>query len=162
MKKIITLLFLFIIILNFNNEKNEPVFNELNSNYLLQDKNTYNIVYLDISNLSLTTKKYNQIKNLEIIGVYYEIPELYFKIFKTNYYEFKTPNIDKNMNSLNEYYLNNLKQNNLIKEQNKIYINGIKLKKVKTYISNEQLYEFLKNDHNVTYSLDLNNNYQSI
>ena len=167
MKKIFTLLFLLVISLNIviNDKKEETVsvFTDVsNETYLLQDEKTYNLVYLDISNINLTTKKYDLIKQLEIVGVYYEISELHSKLFKTNYYEFKSNNISKNMNDLNEYYLTMLKQNNLIDAQNKIYINGIKLKKVKIYISNKQLYNFLKSNPQITYSFDLNNNYQSI
>ena len=61
-----------------------------------------------------------------------------------------------------EIYLTILKENNLIDAENKIYINGIKLKKVKIYISNKQLYNFLNSNPQITYSFDLNNNYQSI
>ncbi len=167
MKKIFTLLFLLVIslniVINYKKEETVSVFTDLsNETYLLQDEKTYNLVYLDISNINLTTKKYDLIKQLEIVGVYYEISELHSKLFKTNYYEFKSNNISKNMNDLNEYYLTILKQNNLIDAQNKIYINGIKLKKVKIYISNKQLYNFLKSNPQITYSFDLNNNYQSI
>lgn len=167
MKKIFTLLFLLVIslniVINYKKEETVSVFTDLsNETYLLQDEKTYNLVYLDISNINLTTKKYDLIKQLEIVGVYYEISELHSKLFKTNYYEFKSNNISKNMNDLNEYYLTILKQNNLIDAQNKIYINGIKLKKVKIYISNKQLYNFLNSNPQITYSFDLNNNYQSI
>lgn len=167
MKKIFTLLFLLVIslniVINYKKEETVSVFTDLsNETYLLQDEKTYNLVYLDISNINLTTKKYDLIKQLEIVGVYYEISELHSKLFKTNYYEFKSNNISKNMNDLNEYYLTILKQNNLIDAQNKIYINGIKLKKVKIYISNKQLYNFLKSNPQITYSFDLNNNYKSI
>ncbi len=167
MKKIFTLLFLLVIslniVINYKKEETVSVFTDLsNETYLLQDEKTYNLVYLDISNINLTTKKYDLIKQLEIVGVYYEISELHSKLFKTNYYEFKSNNISKNMNDLNEYYLTILKQNNLVDAQNKIYINGIKLKKVKIYISNKQLYNFLKSNPQITYSFDLNNNYQSI
>lgn len=167
MKKIFTLLFLLVIslniVINYKKEETVSVFTDVsNETYLLQDEKTYNLVYLDISNINLTTKKYDLIKQLEIVGVYYEISELHSKLFKTNYYEFKSNNISKNMNDLNEYYLTILKQNNLIDAQNKIYINGIKLKKVKIYISNKQLYNFLKSNPQITYSFDLNNNYQSI
>ena len=167
MKKIFTLLFLLVIslniVINYKKEETVSVFTDLsNETYLLQDEKTYNLVYLDISNINLTTKKYDLIKQLEIVGVYYEISELHSKLFKTNYYEFKSNNISKNMNDLNEYYLTILKQNNLIDAENKIYINGIKLKKVKIYISNKQLYNFLNSNPQITYSFDLNNNYQSI
>lgn len=167
MKKIFTLLFLLVIslniVINYKKEETVSVFTDLsNETYLLQDEKTYNLVYLDISNINLTTKKYDLIKQLEIVGVYYEISELHSKLFKTNYYEFKSNNISKNMNDLNEYYLTILKQNNLVDAQNKIYIKGLKLKKVKIYISNKQLYNFLKSNPQITYSFDLNNNYQSI
>lgn len=167
MKKIFILLFSLVlglnIIVNYQKEETKSVFTDLSDEiFLLQDEKTYNLVYLDVSNLNLTTKKYDLIEQLEIIGIYYEISELHSKLFKTNYYEFKSNNISKNMNDLNEYYLTILKQNNLVDAQNKIYIKGLKLKKVKIYISNKQLYNFLNSNPQITYSFDLNNNYQSI
>lgn len=165
MKKNFTLLFLFVIILNIvvniEDEVVKPVFTELSTeHYLLQEKNTYNIIYLDISSLNLTTKKYKQIENLKIIGVYYDVNQLHTKFFKTNYYEFKTPDNIKNISSLNNYYLNILRHNNLSNEYNKTFIKGIKINKIKTYLSNEQLYYILKSNPNVSYSLELNKNYK--
>lgn len=131
MKKIL-LLFFFIIIINcYNKDKAEPVFNEDIIN------NNYNITYLDVSNINITTKNYDEIRDLNIIGVFYNINNLHKKFFKSNYYPFRDNNIGNNLNDLNDYYMSILKKNNLITERYKVNIQGIKITKIKVYISNK-------------------------
>lgn len=138
MKKILLLFFLIIMISCYNKEKTETVFNE---NVI---DNNYNITYLDVSNMNITTKNYDEIKDLNIIGVFYKINDLHQNLFKSNYYPFRDNNIENNLNDLNDYYMNILKKNNLITEQYKINIQGIKITKIKVYISNKDKTTLIK------------------
>ncbi|MEG2311599.1 MAG: hypothetical protein RSB72_02750, partial [Bacilli bacterium] len=98
MKKV-SLFFLLIIIISVLNmlvtkEKTTAVFKDLsNEHYLLQQANNYNIVYLDVSLVDISTKNYNTIKKLSILGVYYFINPFISNKFITNYYEFRYDNI---------------------------------------------------------------------
>lgn len=165
MKKIITLLFLSTIILNiaFQEEKISPVYNEITTTHaLLQDKNIYNDIYLNIEQLNLTTKKYNPLNDLSIIGVFYKISPLHQKLFPTDYYAFKSYNVDNELYNLEQQYIAKLRDNALDDEANKIYIRGLKLKIIKVYISNEQLYYLLKNHKQIMYSHELNGKYKTL
>ena len=158
MKKIITLLFLSTIILNIVSTKEEtkPVYNEITTTHaLLQNKNIYNEIYL-------TTKNYNFLTDLSIIGVFYKVSPLHQKLFPINYYLFKSSNLDNEIHNLEQEYINKLQNNALEDEANKIYIKGLKLKKIKVYISNEKLYYLLKKYPQITYSYELNSDYKTL
>lgn len=165
MKKIITLLFLSTIILNivFAKEETNPVYNEITTTpFLLQNKNVYNDIYLNIEDLNLTTKNYNFLTDLSIIGVFYKVSPLHQKLFPINYYQFKSSNLDNEIHNLEQEYINKLQNNALEDEANKIYIKGLKLKKIKVYISNEELYYLLKKYPQITYSYELNSDYKTL
>ena len=148
MKKIIFLFFLFIFLINIKALDTLETFNHLDD-----DLNNFNIVYLDLSNLYITTKEYEILKDLKVIGVYIDINNLNKKYFKTTYYEFKKDNINLNMQALNNYYFNILDINHLNKTS--FYVNGVKIKKAKVYISKQKLKELLKNTQ-IDYEIDLN------
>lgn len=165
MKKIITLLFLSTIILNiaFHEEKISPVYNELTTTHaLLQNKNIYNDIYLNIEQLNLTTKNYNFLNDLSIIGVFYKISPLHQKLFPTNYYAFRSYNVDNELYNLEQQYITKLRDNALDGEANKVYISGLRLKKIKVYISNEQLYYLLEKYKQITYSHELKGKYKTL
>lgn len=133
MKKLIILLFL-ILAYNIAQAKDYT---------LLQGKNEFSIRTINTKNI--TTKNYDEISNLKVLGVYYQINPLYERFFKTNYYEFKNEDMSKDMEDLEEYYINVLDNNNLKKEVNNIIINGIKISKIKVYISDVKLEEIASN-----------------
>lgn len=148
MKKILFLFFFLLFLINIK------AFNNLEtSNHLDEDLNNFSIVYLDLSNLFVTTKEYEILKDLKVMGLYIDINNLNQKYFKTNYFEFRKTSIDLNMQDLNNYYFNILDINHLNKTS--FYVNGVKIKKAKVYISKQKLKELLKNTQ-INYEIDLN------
>ena len=149
MKKIITLLFLFIVLFALNYKKEESVTSVYKEFDNILTENNYNYIYLDLSNDYVTTKKYDMLKKLNLKSCYFEIKPRHEKLFKNNYYKFEGNNIEEQMINLEKYYLKILEKNNLTLEKNKTMLVGIRIKKIKIYISNEELNNYLNSNKNI-------------
>ncbi len=151
-RKIIILLFLFLlmnILLTFKSEKDIPAFNYIDSR-----ENDYDIYVLSFPNLNtFNIINYFNDFDIQILGIYPKINPLYENKVKNKlkYYSFEKGDLSNNVNRFTEYYLSILSNLGLNGEKEKIYLNGIKILKVKVYASNQELSRFMKRYSNMTY-----------
>lgn len=149
MKKLI-IIFLMIIIILMTNSKEETLSasNILNNP---EDKNA-KIVYLMIPNL--TTKNFNNYfsNDSDIIGIYPTVNPLYQKKLGDMFYSFNYQSLKININNFLNFYRQKLKKNNFTNDVIAIDYNGVPISKVKVYMTNEQIRNFLKDCFNCTYS----------
>lgn len=124
---VITLTILFMSRLN-NDEEVVPVFNEADTNY--------GIYIIDFEEDYVTTKDLHKYKD-EIIAIYPDISEKYSAIITRNWYNYdKTISLDKNIEIIEQRYINQYKNNAYTTEALKIQYNGLKLKRIKIVTDN--------------------------
>ena len=103
----------------------------------------------------LSTKNFSSYfdDDVEIIGIYPRINLLYKDRIAVKFYQFSKGTVTDNMNDFMRYYKNILKKNNFNDDLVLIDYNGIGIEKVKLYVDNKYLNEFIKKCPNCNYNI---------
>ena len=116
-----------------NNENSVTVFNEMDA--------TYETYIIDFKDEYVTTKDLNEWTD-EIIAIYPDISEKYSAVITSNWYNYdKTISLKKNIEILEQRYINQYKSNAYTSEALEIGYNGLKLKKIKLITNDINKYE---------------------
>lgn len=140
LKKVILghlLIFILICLISpLKSDKVKLVFNELDNNYKIYRVDTDNI------NTNNISKYFNQ---YTILSITPDINPIYKKAININTYRFdNNKTIKTNVKEFSDIYIDILKDLALDSEVQKCFYNGIKIKQVEVYITNNQLNEILK------------------
>lgn len=148
MKKIFVVLtiILILIILTENEEETLVVSNIIDSDEMIE---------VTITVPGLSTKNFSNYfdDDVEIIGIYPKINLAYKDKVKVNFYQFSKGNISENINAFSRYYKSILKKNNFNNDLVLTDYNGVGIEKVKLYVDNKYLNEFMKKCSNCSYNI---------
>ncbi len=136
---------------------------------LVSKPNDFNAFYLLFDTYHLTTKNmeylfsfFNAYNYEYTLGEVYPYLNPLYKNNLNNIEEimFNGSNLVNGINNLYNIYINELEKYNLDKEINKVFVNGIKIRLIKIYTSNEAMYKFLVQNSDIKYSLNKEGIYQ--
>ena len=148
-KYLFIILILFLLIIKIQNkEKIEETFNEIT-----KDENTHEFFYIKIKE-GFNSKEINTIlnENIKIIAIYPNLDKMIDKKLKEKLEYYSCSPIISNKENINRFinnYIQTLKNNNYNEEANKIYNEGIKVKKILIYTSYNLIYDLKEKNKNI-------------
>lgn len=148
MKKIYLLLAIITVLIIITNRKEKV----LVVNSVIDSDN---MVEATIVVPGLSTKNFSSYfdNDDEIIGIYPKINLLYKDRVSVKFYQFSKSIVTDNINDFIRYYKNILKKNNFNDDLVLADYNGIIIEKVKLYVDNKYLNEFMKKCPNCSYNI---------
>ena len=148
MKKIYLLLAIITVLIVITNRKEKV----LVVNSVIDSDN---MVEATIVVPGLSTKNFSSYfdNDDEIIGIYPKINLLYKDRVSVKFYQFSKSTVTDNINDFIRYYKNILKKNNFNDDLVLADYNGIIIEKVKLYVDNKYLNEFMKKCPNCSYNI---------
>ena len=148
MKKIYLLLAIITVLIIITNRKEKV----LVVNSVIDSDN---MVEATIVVPGLSTKNFSSYfdNDDEIIGIYPKINILYKDRVSVKFYQFSKSTVTDNINDFIRYYKNILKKNNFNDDLVLADYNGIIIEKVKLYVDNKYLNEFMKKCPNCSYNI---------
>ena len=148
MKKIYLLLAIITVLIIITNRKEKV----LVVNSVIDSDN---MVEATIVVPGLSTKNFSSYfdNDDEIIGIYPKINLLYKDRVSVKFYQFSKSTVTDNINDFIRYYKNILKKNNFNDDLVLVDYNGIIIEKVKLYVDNKYLNEFMKKCPNCSYNI---------
>ena len=148
MKKIYLLLAIITVLIIITNRKEKV----LVVNSVIDSDN---MVEATIVVPGLSTKNFSSYfdNDDEIIGIYPKINILYKDRVSVKFYQFSKSTVTDNINDFIRYYKNILKKNNFNDDLVLADYNGIVIEKVKLYVDNKYLNEFMKKCPNCSYNI---------
>ena len=146
MKKVFLILIIIIIIIT-NKKENVVVVNSI--------IDSDNMIEVTIVVPGLNTKNFSNYfdNDVEIIGIYPRINLLYKDRVTVKFYQFSKGTVADNIYDFERYYKMVLKKNNFNSDLVLIDYNGIGIEKVKLYVDNKYLNEFVKKCPNCSYNI---------
>ena len=148
MKKIYLLLAIITVLIIITNRKEKV----LVVNSVIDSDN---MVEATIVVPGLSTKNFSSYfdNDDEVIGIYPKINILYKDRVSVKFYQFSKSTVTDNINDFIRYYKNILKKNNFNDDLVLADYNGIVIEKVKLYVDNKYLNEFMKKCPNCSYNI---------
>lgn len=108
---------------------------------------------INCENENIHTKNITDyIKEDSIIYIEPYINPIYQNKIENKAYEFINQNFDTNIQKFTDFYLSKIKEYSN-SDYNQMYINGIKLNKIKAYLSKQELQQLIKKYPKLTYTI---------